>query len=243
MGSHIFLTEAQVAQKCAEKVPAFEYAGNYTGQADNGRVDLKCRTCGTIINRSLISVRHSNVKCKVCEHRRSEENKRRTAEAKRKEQEKREEARREKRIAQKCERPVYQRECAECGRAFATTRKYQICCSPECTKHRQNRKPDRRLTKYGLKENGITLKKLYSRDGGTCYICGRTCDWNDKETRPDGTIIAGNRYPSIEHIVPISAGGQNNWENVMLACRECNTRKGNVSFIKIYSDGRIGLNI
>ena len=45
-----------------------------------------------------------------------------------------------------------------------------------------------------------------SRDGGKCQYCG-------------------NRAESIDHVVPRSRGGQHIWENVVAACRRCNTSK------------------
>ena len=31
---------------------------------------------------------------------------------------------------------------------------------------------------------------------------------------------------TIDHVVPLSKGGEHSWENVVLACRSCNSRKG-----------------
>ena len=140
-------------------------------------------------------------------------------------------------------KPVLRVVCAECGQTFETTDSQRVYCSLECRKRRINRKSDQRLSKYGQKENGITLAKLYRRDRGICYICGRTCDLNDKITDERGTIICGSAYPSIEHVIPLSLGGPNTWDNVRLACRGCNTKKNRQSDIKICADGRLAINI
>ena len=55
-------------------------------------------------------------------------------------------------------------------------------------------------------------------------MCGYPCEWDDKQER-DGTIICGDRYPLIDHIVPLSKGGKHSWGNVALACRGCNYMK------------------
>jgi len=35
----------------------------------------------------------------------------------------------------------------------------------------------------------------------------------------------------IDHVVPLSKGGQNNINNVVIACKECNMSKGNKKYI------------
>ena len=73
-------------------------------------------------------------------------------------------------------------------------------------------------------DNDITVRGLYLRDGGRCYLCGGLCDWTDF-TEIDGTIICGNRYPSIDHVMPLSKGGLHSWDNVKLAHRKFNSLK------------------
>ena len=43
----------------------------------------------------------------------------------------------------------------------------------------------------------------------------------------NNSFIAGNDYPSIDHIIPISKGGQHTWDNVQLAHMICNSIKNN----------------
>jgi 5-methylcytosine-specific restriction endonuclease McrA len=52
------------------------------------------------------------------------------------------------------------------------------------------------------------------------------CNWEDKVITDDGHTIVGKSYPSIEHVIPLSKGGKHSWNNVKLACMECNTLKG-----------------
>lgn len=33
--------------------------------------------------------------------------------------------------------------------------------------------------------------------------------------------------PSVDHIVPLSMGGEHEWDNLQLLCKKCNTSKGN----------------
>jgi 5-methylcytosine-specific restriction endonuclease McrA len=59
---------------------------------------------------------------------------------------------------------------------------------------------------------GLTKHRLFLRDRNVCAYCGD--QFADSEL-------------TVEHIVPVSRGGQHLWTNVVTACRSCNTRKGN----------------
>lgn len=52
---------------------------------------------------------------------------------------------------------------------------------------------------------------------GRCWLCDEPMERRDPNSR---------RYRSKDHIIPLSMGGTNQWHNLMLACRECNTRRG-----------------
>jgi 5-methylcytosine-specific restriction endonuclease McrA len=82
----------------------------------------------------------------------------------------------------------------------------------------------RRKIASAMVDKDITVQGLFLRDGGRCYLCGKACDWADK-IEIDGTIICGNRYPSIDHVRPLSKGGLHSWDNVKLAHRICNSLK------------------
>ena len=79
-------------------------------------------------------------------------------------------------------------------------------------------------------DKDINITRLYKRDGGRCYLCGCECDWNDHKVSKTGYEYPGDRYPTIEHMVPISRGGLHSWNNVRLACFKCNTDKSNRMF-------------
>lgn len=114
-------------------------------------------------------------------------------------------------------------ECSVCGNVFIAhypTAKY---CSKNCS-----RKVTRIRKRYeGITiDKDITVQKLAKRDHDKCQLCGLPVDWNDKH-KTDKAVICGDMYPSIDHIIPISSGGLHAWDNVQLAHRICNTRKGN----------------
>ena len=129
------------------------------------------------------------------------------------------EQRRAEREAEKAER-LRTAECAVCGQAFTTYNPKQKTCCMACSKKLQYARKDKRIPKEQIVDKDITLEALYRRDSGFCYICGRKCDWNDK----DGLKVFG-KYPTIEHLIPVSRGGLHSWDNVRLACFDCNIKK------------------
>ncbi len=54
----------------------------------------------------------------------------------------------------------------------------------------------------------LSRRAVFIRDRHTCQYCGE-------------------RAESIDHVIPRSRGGEHIWENVVAACRRCNTRKMN----------------
>lgn len=52
----------------------------------------------------------------------------------------------------------------------------------------------------------LNRRAVFARDGHRCQYCGAAAE-------------------NIDHVVPRSKGGLHTWENVVAACRPCNTRK------------------
>lgn len=117
------------------------------------------------------------------------------------------------------------RECKECGELFSVnSRMSNAYCSKDCRRKAENRKNDKRIPKAQRVDN-ISLKRLYKRDNGICYICGGKCDWNSQAISKNGNPYPGDLYPVIEHVIPISKGGLDAWDNVRLAHWKCNLDK------------------
>ena len=55
---------------------------------------------------------------------------------------------------------------------------------------------------------------VFVRDNYTCGYCGNVYSKNSKEL-------------TIDHIIPKSKGGKNDWMNCITACKSCNALKGN----------------
>lgn len=70
-------------------------------------------------------------------------------------------------------------------------------------------------------DQGITQKTLRKRDGDLCHYCQRRLDFN----RAKHGEVTGLRA-NIDHVIPLARGGSHTWENVVLACRDCNFSKG-----------------
>ena len=52
----------------------------------------------------------------------------------------------------------------------------------------------------------LNRRAVFARDGHRCQYCGASAE-------------------NIDHVVPRSRGGRHTWDNVVAACRRCNTRK------------------
>ena len=62
----------------------------------------------------------------------------------------------------------------------------------------------------------VTNTFLFARDDYSCQYCGR-----------HRSELKGRQFLTRDHILPLSRGGDNSWENVVASCSPCNNRKGN----------------
>ena len=61
----------------------------------------------------------------------------------------------------------------------------------------------------------VTNTFLFARDSYSCQYCGR-----------HRSELRGRQYLTRDHILPVSRGGGNSWDNVVTSCSPCNNRKG-----------------
>lgn len=54
----------------------------------------------------------------------------------------------------------------------------------------------------------LTRRAVFARDDWRCQYCGESAE-------------------NLDHVVPRSRGGAHTWDNVVAACRRCNSRKEN----------------
>lgn len=204
----------------------FSYVGGYIDS--DHKVTIQCKVCGSVFDRSMVSIRHSRaIICECC--RKADMADKQMRERKQKEKQK---AELERQRAEARERKAEARAewlaerlhpCPVCGKE--TYRR--IYCGEACQQKAFNHRHDaqrRAKIRKALIDSDIEIHKLFTRDGGICYLCGGSCDWNDKQ-EIDGTIVCGDSYPSVDHVVPLAKGGLHEWNNVRLAHRRCNYLK------------------
>ena len=211
-------SEEDIRRMLRENGQEFEFVKAY-GNSD-GYVDLRCLWCGNIIRRSMQQVRKGKrIQCSYCKQGGEWERLRKEIGIVSSQFEEMQKAEKKK-----VKRPSVLKQCKQCGKMFWASKANAVCCSKECTKKQQNKNADSRLNKENIVDTDITLEKVYARDKGICYICGKPCDRNDYKEK-EGIIVCGNNYPSIDHVVPLAKGGKHEWSNVRLAHRICNSYK------------------
>lgn len=146
--------------------------------------------------------------------------------------------------------------CANCGDQFKAARKsassggrWVRCCSRSCARRLEitngshawgdiklgwlepedraarafergeESRRKRRARLAGVKRDRYSTASIAERDGYTCSLCGERVDMNLKYPHPGSA--------SVDHILPLSLGGDDTLANVALACLGCNIRKSN----------------
>lgn len=118
--------------------------------------------------------------------------------------------------------------CAWCGETFTATSGSAKYCSRRCT---------RSVAEFRRGERFVVEPRfryaIYQRDGWTCQLCFEAVD------RDAGPL--SDWYPSLDHIVPQSRGGSDEWENLRLVHRWCNAVRGDgrwhSDFFKVVTEG------
>lgn len=188
----------------------FSFVGQQLLESGESRLIIQCRKCGEIKNVSSISLRHVNVRCVVCFNN---------------EKLKKDRERKKNNSRVRIFKQMSMNFC-ECGRLLPFGVKLCEECKRIKARQRERTKDHRRRTRerQGF-DRTITLEKLYERDHGVCYLCNKTCDWQDFQ-RINGNFIVGGSYPTVEHVKALCKGGTHSWDNVKLACFACNSKKG-----------------
>lgn len=107
--------------------------------------------------------------------------------------------------------------CARCGSAFSTfTTVPKRYCSNRCMKKAAKERRD--AAKRGVFVEEVWRPVVYERDGFICQICHRPVKMAAKVPHP--------KAPTLDHIIPLAAGGTHEYANVQLAHFACNVRKG-----------------
>lgn len=117
------------------------------------------------------------------------------------------------------------KDCLYCGKMFCSSRR---TCSKRCQRKnaRANKSKgyEERCIKYGTHyDPSVKRLAIFKRDNWTCQLCGIKC-------RQDGQYLEEDA-PELDHIMPISKGGDHVESNVWCLCRKCNAEKSDMILV------------
>jgi 5-methylcytosine-specific restriction endonuclease McrA len=130
----------------------------------------------------------------------------------------------------------YLRVCAWCGAGYlraaprSSSPVHRTYCSRACGKAASRNSPARRDAQSRAKhrrrertrhQDGAPLvyrSRIYERDGWRCQLCHKSVVRTAKVPHP--------KAPTLDHIIPLSAGGRHEPTNVQLAHFGCNHARG-----------------
>lgn len=95
---------------------------------------------------------------------------------------------------------------------------------PKEKKKRYNQQTDKNRRRYA-RENGrksYTRVSILERDDYTCHLCGERVDTSAPH---DNRSPGWERYPHLDHVIPLSKGGSDTPDNVKTAHARCNIDK------------------
>ena len=125
--------------------------------------------------------------------------------------------------------PPGEARCRECRHSYRRGCRCEDCKASNAARSRGYRRSFRARTGRSLSseyrhDGGTWIGEgrrlaIYERDGWACQLCG---DPIDRDADP----MVGGLAPSLDHIVPRSLGGGDDDDNLRMAHRDCNARRG-----------------
>lgn len=109
----------------------------------------------------------------------------------------------------------HQRTCRHCGELFIGKTHNAVFCTSQCFSSYY--RSARIVRKRQVDSEYVSVKVLHNRDGGRCRLCGRLVSLSKHWPDP--------KSASIDHIIPLSKGGDDTYRNTQLAHLGCNSRK------------------
>jgi 5-methylcytosine-specific restriction endonuclease McrA len=110
-----------------------------------------------------------------------------------------------------------ERPCIGCAKDFTPPKAGQSYCSNECRSRVWDAK--KRARKRAAFVENVDPIAVFERDGWRCHLCGLK---TMRSLRGTTDPLA----PELDHILPLSRGGEHSYTNTACACRTCNQRKG-----------------
>jgi 5-methylcytosine-specific restriction endonuclease McrA len=118
--------------------------------------------------------------------------------------------------------PVREKPCFKCGAVTTAASNGPTSCAPckRAAKKKWHKKYKwiRKARERGARAERFAPHDVFDRDGWRCQLCGVKTSTEHATTH--------DRYPNLDHIVPLAKGGEHTRENTQCACRRCNLSKG-----------------
>ena len=122
---------------------------------------------------------------------------------------------------------VLPKKCEECGNTALIVQRF---CSKKCCikafrrteTYKENRRAHsrrRRARKKNARTETVYLEIIAKRDKYKCHICRKRVNMNLE--------VAQQHSATMDHLIPLSLGGDHSYANIRLAHRSCNSKKGN----------------
>lgn len=118
------------------------------------------------------------------------------------------------------------RECKGCGKCFeapkAKTRPSDFCgqtCKNAALKsHKRTGRLKRKAAQRAVQVESVNPFRVFDRDGWRCKLCGVKTPKGKRGTYESNA-------PELDHIIPLSKGGDHSYLNTQCTCRACNSAK------------------
>jgi len=113
---------------------------------------------------------------------------------------------------------VMWRDCRDCSTPFIRPYRRSLLCKRCAKANEEGRNRAKRLRRKGVLVGSYSREAIFERDGYRCHICRKQIPRRAKYPDP--------LSPSIDHLVPLSRGGEDEPANVAAAHVVCNSAKG-----------------
>lgn len=107
--------------------------------------------------------------------------------------------------------------CRQCGKDIVCGAKCADCLAATRLERKRRERRRRRALKRGAASEPYTLAEIAERDRHRCQLCRKRVAMTKQVPHP--------KAPTIDHILPLAAGGDDTRANVQLAHFECNWMK------------------